>query len=99
MIQVGVGANFLDQRVAVHPRHHQVQNHHIRTVFLGQAQTIGKELTGKMVSLNGRVTQPTNNSNVGEAKVTAIESSHVPEDYNKEATSVKRAKAGHEKVL
>lgn len=35
----------------------------------------------------------------GGGKVIAIESSHVPEDYNKEATSVKRAKAEYEQAV
>jgi thiol-disulfide isomerase/thioredoxin len=37
-----------------------------------EAQTIAKELTGKLVALNGKITQPSNNPTIGQVKYIAL---------------------------
>lgn len=48
----------------------------VAMVFLmaraGETQTMAKELTGKLVALNGRMTRPSNNPAVGQAKYIAL---------------------------
>ena len=38
----------------------------------GETQTMAKDLTGKLVALNGKITQPSNNPAIGQAKYIAL---------------------------